>query len=135
MNDNIGSSDYSQTIRLIASDIEGLKSSYPQLADFTAEVYCDVAGLVIDYAYKTHRAEGRPGWAGGVPNPDNDGVWFRIDFHDPDSMEQIHTQPVTEDLRYRDKKVSFLILQGSGTTDLGQSLDAILKKRGIRLKR
>ena len=129
MDDN---TDYPQAIRLIASDIEGLKSSYPQLADFTAEVNCDVAGLVIDYAYKTHRAEDRPGWAGGVPNPDNEGVWFRIDFHDPDSMEQLHTQPLTEDLRYQDKKVSFLILQGSDTDDLSQPLGAILEKRGIR---
>jgi hypothetical protein len=123
---------YLLTIQAIAEDIERLKPEFPQLVNFSAAQHCHGARLEIDYAEKTHRPDGRAGWAGGVPNPDSDGVWFRIDFHAPDSNGQIHTQPVMEDLRFRAMKVTFLMLQGAATKSLHPQLQEILERHGIR---
>jgi hypothetical protein len=116
----------------MAKDIEALKINHPQLADFSAASHYNVDGLYISYAFRTHRPEGRAGWAGGVPNPNDDGVWFTIDLHDPDSMAQLHTQPLTEDLRLGRMKVTFLILQGAQTSNIYEALREILEKYGVR---
>ena len=106
---------YEEAIVAIATSIASHKRQFPQLRNFSVAQHCDRKGLTIRYGYKTHRARHRGGWSSGVPNPDRDGVWFYIDFHDPDSMAQIHTQPVVEPLYYGDKKVMFLILEGKDT--------------------
>ena len=116
----------------IAAAIEQAKGAYPQLAGFSAKEHFDRQELVISYGYKTHRSKRRGGWASGVPNPDPDGVWFYVDFHDPDSQAQIHTQPWVEDLRYRDKKVMVLILEGSRTKSFALKLHQILLQHGVR---
>jgi len=120
-----------QAILGIAADIEQLRAKFPQLQDFSVHTHCNVERLSVDYAYKTHRAEKPVGWVGGVPNPDAQGVWFTIDFHDPDSTAQIHTQPVTERLWFQDLKVTFLILQGSDTNPIHTHLAEILRKHGV----
>ena len=67
-----------------------------------------------------------------MPNPDEDGVWFYIDLHDPGSLAQIHTQPVGPPLWYRDKKVTFLILEGTRTPRLAPTLTGVLRAHGVQ---
>ena len=124
--------DYGKAIHGIAEAIERLKGQFPQLAEFTAEKHGDSSRLAITYGYRTHRAKHRGGWTAGVPNPDPDGVWFYIDFHDPGSAAQIHTQPVVPPLHFRDRKVTFLILEGETTKRLAASLHQIMLNHGVR---
>src|SRR5437016_7607018 len=86
----VGSGD---AIQAIGKDIARLKHKFPQLGEFSVSQHVHPDRLTIDYAYRTHRAEHRGGWTAGVPNPNDDGVWFFIDFHAPDSTAEIHTQP------------------------------------------
>jgi len=123
---------YQKAIESIATDIEALKPRFPQLAEFAAKEHCDIDRLAISYGFKTHRSTRRGGWTAAVPNPDKDGVWFYIDFHEPDSMAQIHTQPVVPRRFFQSKKVMFLILEGEETENLAGALDGILRDRGVR---
>jgi len=127
-------SNYEKTLWNIALAIEKLKGRFPQLADFSARQGFYWKQLVIFYAYKTHRARRRGGWGGAVPNPDADGVWFHLDFHDPKSKAQIHTQPVVAKLRYREKRVMFLILEGAKTQPLTGEIQKILRDHGAHPK-
>lgn len=122
---------HADAIRAIARDIAGLKASHPQLADFDVDKHCHPDRLSISYGYKTHEPTGRGGWTAAVPNPDPDGVWFYIDFHDPGSMRQIHTQPVVLERRRGDKRVMFLILEGEKTKALAGHIDRILARHGV----
>ena len=88
-----GDFDYKRSIEGIARDIAGLKESYPQLKDFSVAEHLHTDRHEIWYSYHTHKPVGRGGWTSGVPNPDEDGIWFYIDFHDPRSAAHIHTQP------------------------------------------
>ncbi len=115
----------------IAAGIERLKNRYPQLAAFSCREHCDGDRLTIDYGYRTHVPTHSGGWTAGVPNPDDDGVWFYIDFHDPASQRQIHTQPVVPRYRYRDKRVMFLILEGPRTDGISGALVQILRDNGV----
>ena len=127
--------NHAETITKIAQEIESLKSQYPQLQDFSSSNNCDSATLTINYAYKTHQANRRGGWTSGVPNPDDDGLWFYIDFHSPNSQRQIHTQPMNISTYYiGQKKVTFLILEGKKTSSINASLWKILKKYGVTEK-
>jgi hypothetical protein len=123
--------DFEKLITGIAVDIAKLKHRYPQLANFSSKKHTDIKNLSISYDYRTHQPERRPGWVGSVPNPDNDGVWFYIDLHDPSSMAQIHTQPVTLPMCVGEKRVSFLILEGKRTKSLGKDITLILKRHGV----
>jgi hypothetical protein len=122
---------YQLTIGRIAEAIERLNAEYPQLADFSSRNHCDRTKLVIDYGHNTHRALRRGGWTSGVPNPDEDGVWFYIDFHHPASQRQIHTQPMVPRYRYEDKKVMFLILEGEETKSISAAIFQILRDNGV----
>ncbi len=122
---------YRDAIQRIAQAIEGLKDEYPQLVDFAASKDCVVERLTIGYQYHIHQPEGRAGWAGAVPNPDEDGIWLHIDFHNPDPISQIHTQPFVMPLRFQDLSVMFLILEGSETKSVSQEMDAILRDIGV----
>jgi len=122
---------HADAIRAIAKDIAALKGTHPQLVDFDVEKHCHPDRLVIDYDYHTHPPRHRGGWTAGVPNPDPDGVWFYIDFHDPDSMAQIHTQPVVPERRRGDKRVMFLMLQGEKTKSLSGPIEEILARHGV----
>ncbi len=66
-----------------------------------------------------------------MPEPDEEGVWFYIDFHDPDSRRQIHTQPMVPRYRYRDRNVMYLIREGSRTTHLSNAILQILQSVGV----
>ncbi len=123
---------YPEAIQAIARDIEDQKGEFPQLAEFSASANCDPKRLVIRYGYRTHESRSQGGWTAGVPSPEEDGVWLYIDFHEPGSMAQIHTQPVVLDRRYRDKRVMFLILEGTRTKRLEETLKGILSKHGVR---
>ena len=121
------------TLALIASDIEGLKKTYPQLKEFSSQENLDVKSLKISYAYRTHKAKPTGGWTSGVPNPDEDGIWFYIDFHNPSSVSEVHTQPMTTIIPQclGEKVLSFLILEGSKTVSVNGAIWEILRKYGV----
>lgn len=120
------------TLASIAHDIEGLKKKYPQLEEFSSQGNLDSAALTISYAYRTHQAKRSGGWTAGVPNPDEDGIWFYLEFHDPASVSQIHTQPVTIARQcLGDKAVAFLILEGTKTKSVNGAIWHVLRKHGV----
>ena len=116
----------------IATDIEKLTHEFRQLQTFKVKDDFHPDSLAIDYGFHTHQPQGRAGWTGAVPNPDNDGLWFYIDLHDANSTAQIHTQPVTQRLCLGKKRVSFLILEGEGTNSVAGRIHAILTAHGVR---
>ena len=115
----------------IARSIELVKPEYPQLAKFSYDLHYDPETLTIQYGNNTHRSQHQGGWSAGVPNPDEDGIWFYIDLHDPDSTRQIHTQPIVARYRYHDMEVMFLILQGETTTEIRMAIDEIFASFGV----
>ncbi len=124
--------EYREILQAIALDIAGLKAQFPQLKTFSPAACADLERLAISYSYSTHQPQHRAGWTAGVPNPNPDGVWFYIDFHDRNSMAQIHTQPATVPLCHGDKRVSFLILEGKKTKSVGNRIRTILEKNGVK---
>lgn len=125
-------SSYESTLEGIAQAIEGLKTEYPQLSEFSASTHCNGQWLRISYAYLTERAAPTGGWMSGVPHPTDHGVWFHIDIHNADSKAQIHTQPVVTRFRLRDRRVLFLLLDGAKTKSLYAPLTRILLAHGIQ---
>ena len=104
--------------RILLNAIEALKIRQPALADFSAAKNLDADNQKITYAFHTHAAPARGGWTSGVPNPDEDGIWFYIDLHDPASTAQIHTQPMGPKLCLGGQHVSFLSLAGDRVREL-----------------
>jgi hypothetical protein len=128
-----GEPDYSRALENVGRDIAALKREYPQLSDFSVAKNVNVGNLRISYQYRTHKSDRAGGWAAGVPNPDQDGVWFYIDFHDADSTLQIHTQPaMATPVCLGDKRVSFLSLEGTRTKKLDAPIWTILRKYGAK---
>jgi hypothetical protein len=119
-------------LQAVARDIEALKPEFPQLRDFSATAHLDTRSVRIAYAFHTHAPEKRGGWTSGVPHPDDDGVWFHIDIHDPDSTLQIHSQPMTAPMCLGDKRVSFLILEGQKTDSLYGPIWSTLARQGAK---
>lgn len=123
---------YQLAIRDIAKSIEKLKPKYPQLAEFSVAKNLDIGNLRIDYQYKTHRKYGG-GWQSGVPNPDEDGIWFHIDFHSFYEHNQFYTQKLRGDsYGFLDKEFSYEILEGSKVRSIDKELYSIFKKKGIK---
>lgn len=116
----------------IAQDIAALKGDFPQLADFSPQKHGNVDRLSIEYAFRTHTPRHSGGWTAAVPSPDDDGLWFYIDLHDPASTAQIHTQPMEPSRCLNGWRVSFLILEGGATKSVRSSLAAILEKHGVK---
>jgi len=125
-----GTFDYTHAIEGIARDIADLKGSYPQLKDFSVSENLKADEYKISYGYHTHKPERRGGWTSGVPNPDEDGIWFYIDFHSPSSTAQIHTQPMTIPYCIGDMRLSLLSLEGTKTKSAEGVIWQILKKHG-----
>lgn len=123
---------YESILRRIARSIEGLKGEHPQLSEFSAAAHCDGERLAITYGYRTVDAQKTGGWTSGVPSPTDHGVWFYIDFHDPDSKLQLHMQPVVPRYRLRDKEVMLLLREGARTKTLEGKLARILLDHGAR---
>ena len=123
---------YASILRRIAQSIEGVKGDYPQLSEFSASVHCNVEQLAITYEYLTETPRRTGGWTSGVPSPTDQGVWLYIDFHAPDSKQQLHTQPVVPRYRFRDKGVMFLLREGAQTKSLEGKLVRILLDHGVR---
>lgn len=122
-------------ILAIAHDLEELRASCPNLADFDVARHADVTTARIEYGHHTHTSTRRGGWASAVPNPDPDGVWLYIDVHDATSSAQIHTQPVVpmNDLG-GGKRLMMLLLEGSSAPPCAAKIRAILDHRsaGVR---
>ncbi len=122
--------EYDKVLQAIAEEISGLKLEFPQLAEFSPSAHLTIANLTLSYGFHTHRATQRGGWTAGVPNPDDDGVWFHLDFHDEESQAQIHTQPCVPSATLGDKIVWLLILEGAKTKPLAGRIWAILERHG-----
>ena len=86
--------------------------------------------MSITYGFKTHKAEHIGGWTSGVPNPDDDGIWFYIDLHDADSTAQIHTQPITANVLLGGMNVQLLILEGEQTKRVSGAIWKIIMAHG-----
>ena len=126
--------DYPAICAAIAGEIESLRPRYPQLADYRADSARSQCS--IDYAYHTHRESGG-GWSGGVPHPDRDGIWFYIGLWDranPASARQLDTQPDSGNQWIRDRRVTFLVLEGTETSPVEQELRVILERHGMVAK-
>jgi hypothetical protein len=67
-----------------------------------------------------------------APEPDGDGLWFAINFHDPDSLAQIDTQPAMPRWCIGEKRVTFLVLEGRNAKPLAGRLWSILTKHGVK---
>ena len=119
-------------LKVVAMEIEKLKTEFPQLRDFSAVKHLRAEPPSIGYAFRTHAPARTGGWTSGVPNPDADGIWFHIDLHDPGSNLQLHTQPVTASLCLGESRVSFLILEGRDTRSLRGPIWSALSKQGAR---
>jgi hypothetical protein len=119
-------------VRNVARDISELRRRYPQLSNFVPSKCADLGKLRIEYEFRTHRPERGGGWTAGVPNPDDDGIWFYIDVHDRNSMAQIHTQPITAPLCFDGKRVSFLILEGASTRRASGDIWKVLERNGAQ---
>jgi hypothetical protein len=124
--------DHWKALQAVARDIAKLKTDFPQLKDFSPTKNADVGRLALTYGYHTHQAQHPGGWTSEVPNPDDDGIWFYVDFHEPDSSAQIHTQPMVANLCLADKRVSFLILEGKNTKPVAGRIGKILTKYGVK---
>ncbi len=125
--------DHVAVLTEIADKIHQLGNRFPQLKNFSPHEHLDVEKLSIKYAYHTHKAKPTGGWTSGVPNPDDDGVWFYIDFHDPDSSRQIHTQPFRMTAYgVGGMRFHFLILEGAGTQSVEAELWQIFTAAGIK---
>lgn len=126
--------DYPALLEQIGKEITVLRATYPQLADFSPAKHVQTETLKISYGYKTHEATHAGGWTSGVPNPDPDGIWFYLDFHDPKSTNQIHTQPFVQRGMIGEKEVMFLILEGENTKSVYGKIWEILKTNGVSTK-
>jgi len=123
--------DYARVLREVAQDIAALKSEYPQLVDFDAATGSNSKAASITYQFHTHAPPRSGGWTSGVPNPDSDGLWLYIDFHDADSTLPIHTQPITAVQCVGEKRVSFLIMEGNATRRVEGAIEKILRDHGV----
>jgi hypothetical protein len=106
------------------------------MVQFSVDEHVHPDRLTIDYNFHTHRSQQRGGgWTAQVPNPDDDGVWFYINFHDPNSTAQIDTQPSQDPTAaqcFEDKRLTFLILEGKDTKSVGGAISGILKRHGVK---
>ena len=119
-------------IKAIAAEIEALKTDYPQLAEFSAARNLVRDALEIVYVFHTHSPPRTGGWTSGVPHPDDDGVWFALDFHDPRSTLEKHTQPKAHEKQcFGDMQVQLLMLEGKKTRPLNGPIWKILRKHGV----
>lgn len=120
------------TLASIADAIENLKQTHPQLKEFSRQRNLNARTLSISYAYRTHEPRRAGGWTAGVPNPEEDGIWFYIDFHHPASTAQIHTQPMSVAPQFLgNMRVSFLILEGAKTASVYGPIWQVLRKHGV----
>ena len=124
--------DYAKILQDIAHRIESCKKDFPQLKEFSPTKNTYLQNLSIEYAFHTHPAQNKVGWRAGVPNPDDDGIWFYIDFHNSDSFAQIHTQPVVPTMCIGKKIAFLLILEGKNTKPLRDTIWGILEENGAK---
>ena len=134
--EEINKQNDNQICQNIARDIEKLKLKYPQLKEFDPAKNLNKQRCKISYTYKCHDPDRRSGWAGGVPNPDPDGIWFYIglwDENDPqEKMAQINTQPVIPLWYINGRRVTYLILEGEKTNSVSEQIFEILRKHGLQ---
>ena len=124
--------DYKKTLLEISHSIEALKKDYPNLNEFSTANHTKLDDLSISYSFHTHVAQHRGGWSSGVPNPDDDGIWFHLDFHDPNSRAKIHTQPLVKTMCIGNKISFLLILEGKYSKPVSSAIWAILESNGSK---
>jgi hypothetical protein len=119
-----------ETLAAIIGDIDALKSRCPQLAAFDRHRDTSSEGLYVSYDFHTHRPEHLAGWRGGVPEPDDDGVWLYIDLHDPSSRAQLHTQPSRlPTYRVAGRVLLFIMMEGQRVARCEPAVRAAVERR------
>src|SRR5262245_38096661 len=80
-----------KTLLAIADDIEKLKREYPQLKSFSPSrnLIPGPDRPALEYKFHTRQPLGQEAWRVRIPQPKEDGVWFYINIHNPDSLEPI----------------------------------------------
>ncbi len=124
--------NYKETLIGVAHRIEALNKDFPQLKGFSAVKNTSIENMNISYEYHTHWPQHRGGWRSGVPEPDADGIWFYLDFHDPDSSAQIHTQPLVRKMCLENKIAFLLILEGKDTKPVVGAIWKIMENYGAK---
>lgn len=119
--------EYIKLCEDIAKEIESIKSEFPQLIEF--EVSKNLNNCKIDYQYKCHNVD-RPGWRNIDPDPE--GIWLYIELWDENNPSQINTQPFLPKQYIKDKRMTFLIIEGEKTNSVNKVILEILKKHGLR---
>jgi hypothetical protein len=114
----------------ILRDVAALKSRCPELAEFDPLRHASNERMVLSYDYHTHRPEHLGGWRGGVPEPNDDGVWLYIDLHDPSSRAQLHTQPIgLPTYKVADRLLLFIMLEGRTVARCAPAVQAAVERR------
>ena len=121
-----------KVIAAIGQDIAKLNAKFPQLSEFSVSKNVLSERLIIDYNYHTRWYHTRHGSRALVPEPDDDGVVFYIDFHDPASRSQNDNQPGDPQDCFEDKEVQFRILQGQKTNPVADEIRKILERHGVK---
>lgn len=131
-----------KTIAAIGQDIANLKVKFPQLSEFSVAENVLSERLIITYEYHMHSDEVLGGssrsnpWTGSRRRvPETDAVSLYIDFHNPGSTDQIHTQPTWPGRLpdcFEDKQVSFLMFEGDKTSPVSGEIGEILKRHGVK---
>ena len=129
--DSVSEPDYSAILLKIGTDIEKLKVKFTQLDSFDIKKHISKDKLEITYGYNTHTADKIGGWTSGVPNPNDDGIWFYISIHSPKSTRQIHTQPKIAPMYIGNEVFQFLLLEGAKTKSVNIALWEIFRKYGV----
>src|SRR5215472_9961075 len=127
-------------ITAIGQDIAKLKAKFPQLREFSVSKDVLSERLIITYEYHTHiyqiggSSRSNP-WTGSRarawPEPDDDGVWFYIDFRLGPKDPTLGWPGRPPDC-FEDKKVSFLMLEGNKTNPAKHEVEEILKRHGVK---
>ena len=129
--DTLAAMSEAEVLCSIADDIAALRPRYPQLAGFRTAKHCDPQQLEIGYQHHCDPPRGGAGWRGATPDPRPDGIWLHIDFHEPDSMAQIHTQPVVVRRTFRKLDVMVLMVEGQDVPSVSVEIQAILDRHGV----
>jgi hypothetical protein len=123
--------DYQETCREIAQDIERLGAKVPKLAGFSAANNlgddCD-----IDYSHGTRPPPREAGWRGGARTAGPDGIVLYLHLWDHDApTRQLDTQRVQRSLRIGRRRVSLLVDESDNLPGAYEAIADILRAHGM----
>lgn len=122
----------------IARDLIALRRRYRALASMRAVV--EDGECTFSLAYHVGAPAGGAGYAGGIPVPQDDGVWFHLELYDPtgpNAMSQVNSQPVLPPWWIGARRVTWLARSGARATvvdgkTLEQAVWEVVRSAGLR---